>query len=195
MIYNSQKKEQLNTVLFLLFLISGIILNLTFHFNSKIEFVWLAFLLFSGIIYGFVSKNSIKSFFVGSLPFPIAVVVATLLDNSSSESLESLLPFIGGILIYLALGGLAGSFMAQENEDHEKKKRQYIALSAFIISSVFLYFALASGLWMGLIITFSGLSGYFMAWRIENKIIRLVYIGLSVLFLVAIALTFIAGIN
>ena len=190
--YNSQKKEMANNLFFLLLVIVHIGFSLYSFYSDTISdtvrLSWIAFILFSGIIYGFVSKNPLKSFLAGTLSFPISLVMSDLiLDYPNSEMLSehllSNLPSVGIILFYLILGGLIIFFMDLDSENEAKKRMHTIAISAFIILSTYLCFDFAIELGMGLIATLGGLSGYFMAQRSENRWRRLIYIVLSLLFL------------
>jgi hypothetical protein len=182
--YNSPEKERSNNILFVLFLFLYLFLTLI-----QMEGGLYVFILFSGMIYGFISKNPLKSFFIGPLPLAILVgldltreFIRELINPTSvtlSEYLLSNLPAIGIvfvylIFVYLILGRVTATFMSQESEDNKKKRIHYIALSVFVILSVFLYFtfflfySFEDGSFgfdptIGLVVTLIGLSGYFMA--------------------------------
>ena len=199
--YNSPKKERSNNILFLLFLFLFICFPLTQSLSPEIEGVWYVlyyfFLSFSGMIYGFISKNPLKSFFIGSLPLSMAFgvnkLIADLINPTSeplNEYLRSNISGIGTILFYLILGGLTAIFMVQESENSKKIINRY--LSVFVILSVFFYFtffgfysfednSFGFNPMIGIMITLIGLSGCFMAQKSENRWKRQSYIILSFL--------------
>ena len=207
--YNSPEKERLNNILFLLFLILLICLS-SGYFNwgwiGVFVVILLPGILFSGVIYGFISKNPLKAFFVGSLPLAMVFGISELVNlknltsGTLNEHLLSNLPAIGMVFVYLILWGLVAFFAARKREDNEKNRRHYIVLSVFVILSVFLYsssFTFGSFTFnpiYGLALTVGGLSGYFMALRSENKggifIILSILIVLTLMLCIVLAISF-----
>jgi len=209
--YNSPEKERSNNILFVLFLFLLICLS-SGYFNwgwiGVFVVILLPGLLFSGVIYGFISKNPLKAFFVGSLPFAMVLGISDLVNlknltsGTLSEHLLSNLPAIGMVFVYLILWGLVAFFAARESENNEKNRRHYIALSVFVILSVFLYSSLAPVFsvkfpfnpFVGLALTFGGLTGYFMAQRSENRgwiySILSILIAFTLLLCIVIAISF-----
>jgi len=213
--YNSPEKERSNNILFVLFLFLLICLS-SGYFNwgwiGVFVVILLPGILFSGVIYGFISKNPLKAFFVGSLPFAMVFGISDLVNLKSltsgtlNEHLLSNLPAIGMVFVYLILWGLVAFFAARKREDNEKNRRHYIALSVFVILSVFLYssfvlytFApdftiiLPFNPFIGLALTFGGLPGYFMAQRRENR--GWIFIILSILIVLTLMLCIVLAIS
>ena len=136
--YNFQKKEMLNNILFLFFLSLFILFNVFLHLNyeaSIIELICLIFLFFGGIVYGYISKNPLKSYLIGFLLFPIMLLFSLIQDSLSFTELLSHLFNIFIVLVYSSFWGLPGYFMAKESNN--KKKRL-----AYVISSILLCFIL-----------------------------------------------------
>ena len=194
--YNSPKKERANTNLFVLFLILYVYLS---FWNLFVGLIVIS--LFSGVIYGLVSKNPLKSFFIGSLPFAIVFGMKNLINFNNltsgtlNEHLLANLPAIGIIFVYLIMGIVTAIFMSRGSEDNKNKSR-YTALSVFVILSLFLYLTFSTSLSFnpfafnpsvfnpigGITATLGGLSGYFMALRSGKRWKRPIYVVLSILF-------------
>jgi len=135
------QKETLNNVLFFSFLFIFITINIGIFFNyavSLFENIFLFFLVFAGIIYGFISKNSVKSFLIGFLLWPVFLFFSFVRDLSAFEFMELLLSYLPvSIIIFVIslLWGLPGFFTAKIFSEDGKRGLHLIltALTTLII--------------------------------------------------------------
>ncbi|MBZ3935391.1 hypothetical protein [Methanimicrococcus blatticola] len=143
------QSENVNTLLFafiwIVFILSviGIFYGYSVH-TAELIFIFL--LLAGSIIYGFISKNPVKSFILGLSIWLSWVFISTfpnILESGYGSIFENPLSFLGGMLYFAALGSLNGGIGYFIAATHSDKRRQLlyrvIALALLFASAMFFF--------------------------------------------------------
>lgn len=131
--FKNDQKETLNNVLFVFFCFLFFAFGLPIRQYVELSTlqmlgpIFLLLLLFSGMIYGCISKNPPKSFLLGFLFFPIASLFDILNQLFTTFILLQVNDFII-LFIVSILWGLPGYFVAKTLTTEGKKRWVYLML-------------------------------------------------------------------
>ncbi|WNY24162.1 hypothetical protein MmiHf6_14910 [Methanimicrococcus hongohii] len=111
------------------------------------EMIFIFLLIAGSIFYGFISKNPVKSFILGTLiwfSMFLFMLLYEIIETNSFPFLDNPLGIVSGIFTYLALGilnGGIGYFIAVQNSDQRKQLLCRILALALLFASAMFFFA------------------------------------------------------
>lgn len=144
------QSENTNNFLFvfvwLLFILSAICMFNGYYVRTT-ELIFLFLLIAGSIIYGFVSKNPVKSFSLGLLiwlSWFFSSIISEVLNSGFAQISGNILPILGSVLYFVLFGSLNGGIGYFIAADHLDKRRQLlyrILALTFLFASAMFFFA------------------------------------------------------
>ena len=140
--FKLNRTEKTNNILFIaIYLLFFASLLLEFPDIIRI-YIFLLFLYFGPTIYGFISKNPLKSYLFGFLIFPSLLIfefVNSALHPSFFQDMAAI-EFRFLLLLYAVIWGLPGYFAAQRSSDKLKMIFHILFIVLFIVLQFLLFF-------------------------------------------------------
>ena len=144
------RNEKTNNILFAFFFVIFLILLFCLHyriFTSTAEIFLLLLLFFGGLIYGYISKNPIKSFlliFSFWFLFFLYLLFGQITQTSVSIFTVSFLKQLVSLFLYPTVWGITGFLMAKESSN-KTKRIIYIILAILICFTLGFIFMIGLG--------------------------------------------------
>ncbi|WNY27591.1 hypothetical protein [Methanolapillus ohkumae] len=118
------QNEKANNILFVLSYVFLVLLILGIgYFSGIFGVVLFLFMYFAPIVFGFFSKNSIKSFLFGFLLLPAMeifdFIISSMIDSNFAGGLDFL--FAPKTLLFSVVWGFSGYFAAKKGNDQVQK--------------------------------------------------------------------------
>ena len=138
--FKLNRTEKTNNILFIaiyLFFIASLLLELPDIIRI---YTFLIFLYFGATIYGFISKNPIKSYLFGFLIFSSLLIFEFATSIIHSSFFQDMAAVEFRFLLYAVIWGLPGYFAAQRSSDKLKMIFHILFIVLFIVLQFLLLF-------------------------------------------------------
>lgn len=132
------QNEKTNNILFISFYAFALAIIFLFTETAAALIIFIIFRYFGAAIYGFISKNPLKSYLFGFLLHPVVEIVDTAQASvfHSAPFFSTLLSMLPLMLFYSVIWGVSGYFAAKRSSDKFLQVIYVLIVFVFIIIQI-----------------------------------------------------------